>query len=140
MDGVSAAASVVALVEISAKVVSLCAEYYSHVKNAKKDIDRFRLEVEALIKVLRNLHQLAQKPGAAKLFTSNTLDESINLCLSDLRHFKKKLEPGKGRKAMNRYGVRALKWPFESKELEKAIGVLERYKSTFNTALNVDQT
>ena len=34
MDGVSAAASVVALVETSLKVVSLCVEYYSHVKNA----------------------------------------------------------------------------------------------------------
>lgn len=45
MDGVSAAASVVALVETSLKVVSLCAEYYSHVKNAKKDADRLCLEV-----------------------------------------------------------------------------------------------
>ena len=34
IDSVSAAASVVALVETSLKVVSLCAEYYSHVKNA----------------------------------------------------------------------------------------------------------
>ena len=140
MDGVSAAASVVALVEIAVKVGSLCAEYYSHVKSAKKDIDRFHLEVEALIKVLRNLRQLAQKPGAARLFTSNALDEHIQSCLSDLRHFKEKLEPGKGRKAMSRYGIRALKWPFQSKELEKVIGVLERYKSTFSTALNVDQT
>ena len=47
MDGVSAAASVVALVETSLKVVSLCAEYYSHVKNAKKDADQLCLEVRA---------------------------------------------------------------------------------------------
>ena len=140
MDGVSAAASVVALVEISVKVASLCAEYYSQVKSAQNDIHRFHLEVEALIKVLQSLHQLTQKPGAAKLFTSNALDESIRLCLSDLRQYKEKLEPGKGRKAMSRFGIRALKWPFESKELEKVIGVLEGYKSTFNTALNVDQT
>lgn len=140
MDGVSAAASVVALIQISAKVASLCAEYYSHVKSAKKDIDRFHLEVEALIKVLQNLQELAQKPGAEKLFTSNKLNESIQSCFSELTHFKERLEPGKGRKAMSRYGIRALKWPFKSKELEKAIGVLERYKSTFSTALNIDQT
>ena len=33
-----------------------------------------------------------------------------------------------------------MKWPFKSKELDKAIGVLQRYKSTFSTALIVDQT
>ena len=140
MDGVSTAASVVALVQISAKVASLCTEYYSHVKSAKKDFDRFNLEVKALIKVLQNLQELAQKPGAEKLFTSNKLNESIQSCFSELTHFKERLEPGKGRKAMSRYGIRALKWPFKSKELEKAIGVLERYKSTFSTALNIDQT
>lgn len=140
MDVVSAAASVVALVQISAKVASLCAEYYSQVKSAQNDIHRFQREVGALIEVLQNLQELAQKPGAEKLFTSNALDEPIQLCLSDLRRFKEELEPGKGRKAISRYGIRALKWPFESKELEKAIGVLERYKSTFRTALNIDQT
>ena len=140
MDGVSAAASVVALVQISAKVASLCAEYYSHVKSAKKDIDRFHLEVEALIKVLQNLEELAQKPGAEKLFTTNAIKESIRSCLSELTYFNERLEPGKGRKAMSRYEIRALKWPFESKELEKAIGILQRYKSIFSTALNVDQT
>ena len=60
MDGVSAAASVVALVETSLKVVSLCAEYYSHVKNAKKDADRLCLEVRAFISVLKNLDKLAR--------------------------------------------------------------------------------
>ena len=140
MDGVGAAASVVALVETSLKVVSLCAKYYSDVKNAKRDIDRFQLEIEALIRVLRSLNQLTQKPGAAKLFTSNALIEAIESCLTDLRHLEEKLKPGKRQKAMSQYGFRALKWPFESKELETAIGVLDRYKSTFSIALNADQT
>ena len=52
MDGVSAVASVVALVETSLKVVSLCSEYYAHVKNTKKDADRLCLEVRAFISVL----------------------------------------------------------------------------------------
>ena len=140
MDSVSAAANILALIEISGKVASLFAEYYSHVKSAKKDIYRFHLEVRAFIKVLQNLYKLAQEPRAKKLFTLNALEEPIKSCLSDLRQFKEKLEPGEGRKAMSRYGIRALKWPFESKELEKAIGMLERYKSTFSTALNVGQT
>ena len=140
MDGVSATASVVALVETSLKIVSLCAEYYSHVKNAKKEVDRFSREVEAFINVLENLDKLAQNPGTTRLFATRSLNENIKRCLVDLEHLQKKLEPGKGRKTMSRYGIRALKWPFENKELEKNIGVLERYKSTFTAALNTDQT
>ena len=138
MDGISAAASVVALVETSLKVVSLCAEYYSHVKNAKKDVDRLCLEVKAFISVLQNLDKLAR--SATRLFASRSLNEDIQQCSTHLEHLQKKLEPGKGRKAMSRYGIRALKWPFERKELEKDLGMLERYKSTFTAALNTDQT
>ena len=58
MDGVSAAASVVALVKTSLKIISLYAEYYSYVKNIKKDIDRLCLEVKALRSVLQNLDKL----------------------------------------------------------------------------------
>ena len=140
MDGVSAAASVVALVETSLKVVSLCVEYCSHVKNAKKDADRLCLEVKALSSVLQNLDKLARSPRATRLFASRSLNEDIKQCLIHLKHLQKKLEPGKGRKAMSRCGIRALKWPFERKELEKDLGALERYKSTFTAALNTDQT
>ena len=140
MDVVSSTASVVALVETSLKIVSLCAEYYSHVKNAKNEVDRFSREVEAFINILENLDKLAQNPGTTRLFATRSLNENIKRCLIDLEHLQKKLEPGKGRKTMSRYGIRALKWPFENKELEKNIGVLERYKSTFTAALNTDQT
>lgn len=140
MDGVSAAASILALVEMSVKVLSLTAEYSVQVKSAKKDIDRFHLELEAFIKVLRSLHKLAQNTEATKLGTFRSLTESIQQCELDLEHLQTRLEPSKGRKAMSRYGFRALKWPFERKELHNLIGILERYKSTFSTALNADQT
>lgn len=140
MEVVSAAASVGALVEISLKVTSLCAEYYTQVKSAGNDINRFRLEVQALANVLQSLQKLAEKPAAEKLLTARSLTGSIESCLRDLKGLKEKLDPGRGRKAMSRYGVRALKWPFVGKELEKTIIILERHKSTFNTALNTDQT
>lgn len=140
MDGVSAAASFVALIEMSFKVISLTAEYSAQVKSAKEDIACFQLEIEAFIIVLRSLHELAQKPEASKLGTFISLAESMKQCGLDLEHLKKKLEPGKGRKVMSRYGVRALKWPFESKDLHHIVDRLERYKSTFGAALNADQT
>ena len=40
---------------------------------------------------------------------------------------------------MSRFGVRALKWPFESKDVDAIIKALERYQDTVSASLNVDQ-
>ena len=77
MDGVSAAVSIIALIKILLKVVSLCAEYYSHVKNTKKDTNRFCLEVKAFINILRNLNRLARGLGVLRLFALRSLNDEI---------------------------------------------------------------
>jgi hypothetical protein len=41
---------------------------------------------------------------------------------------------------LSRLSLRALKWPFKSKEVEKEIHDLEGYKQTMSLALQVDQT
>jgi len=140
MDGVSAAASVVALLEVSLKVVSLCKEYYSKVKDAKDDINRFRLEFQTFVHILRGLRRLAEDSKTAHIFASQSLAGSITQCQSDLEILQQKLDPGKHQKTMSRFGMRALRWPFQSSDVEKIMQSLERYKSTFNATLNIDQT
>ena len=49
-----------------------------------------------------------------------------------------KLEPRKGRKTMSRIGLRALRWPFTSKQVEEIVSTLDGYKQTFMSALEVD--
>lgn len=136
----SVLADIVYLIEISSKLLSYAVEYATQVKSAKEDIARFRVELEAFVKVLQSLHALAQNPEASKLVTFQSLTEYIQQCKLDLEHMQKKLDPSKGRKSMSQFGVQALKWPFEKKELHNAIDILERYKSTFSTALNAYQT
>ncbi|KAK4220684.1 hypothetical protein QBC38DRAFT_493706 [Podospora fimiseda] len=48
MDGLGAAASVIAVIELTAKLISLCLEYSSAVKNARSDIERLRNHTERL--------------------------------------------------------------------------------------------
>lgn len=95
LDGVSAAASVLTLIETSLKVASLYAKYYSNVKSAKKDIHWFSLEVNAFIIVLQNLDKFARNPGATRFFASKSLNRDIGRCLLDLERLQKKLNPGK---------------------------------------------
>ncbi|KAK4220852.1 hypothetical protein QBC38DRAFT_550409, partial [Podospora fimiseda] len=47
---------------------------------------------------------------------------------------------GKGQKLMRRIGFRALKWPFESKDMDKIIANLKRGQDSFTAALQIDQT
>jgi Fungal N-terminal domain of STAND proteins len=140
MDGVGAAASVIAVVELSAKIASLCIQYSLAVKHAKTDIEHLRGEVNSVTDLLRRVEQLLQRPDNTQLSASQKLRDALRDCFSQLTELKTKLNPGKTRKAMSNFGIRALKWPFESKEVETIINDLERCKQTISLALQVDQT
>ncbi|KAF2192944.1 vegetative incompatibility protein HET-E-1 [Zopfia rhizophila CBS 207.26] len=140
MDGLSGAASVIAVIDISAKIASLCFQYSADVKNAKKDIERFQKVVADINNVLKRLKQLLDGPNGTRLPATHELWNSLEKCFLELEGLKTQLDPGKARKAMSRFGVRALKWPFTSKEVEKMVVNLEKYKQSFSLALQADQT
>ncbi|KAF2686169.1 hypothetical protein K458DRAFT_416478 [Lentithecium fluviatile CBS 122367] len=143
MDGLSGAASVIAVVDISAKVASLCFQYSVAAKDAKRDIGRLQQKVANIKNVLEELQQLVDRQGS-QLPSTHKLLESLKEChkqLQDLEgKLKANLEPSGRRKAMSKLGFRALKWPFTSKEVEKTVQNLENYGNTFSLALQVDQT
>jgi hypothetical protein len=55
MDGFSGAASVIAVVDVSAKVASLCYQYSIEVKHAKDDIERLHQKVNEIKNILEKL-------------------------------------------------------------------------------------
>ncbi|KAF1978708.1 hypothetical protein BU23DRAFT_449943 [Bimuria novae-zelandiae CBS 107.79] len=144
MDGLSGAASVIAVVDIAAKVASLCYQYSVGVKHAKGDIKRLHRKVNDTKNVLGKLQQLLEKQDKSQLCTTRTLPDSLQSCFQELTKLEAtlqaKLEPSGRRKAMQRFGFRALKWPFTSKDVEKTVQNLEKYGHTFSLALQVDQT
>jgi hypothetical protein len=140
MDGLSGAASVIAVIDISAKITSLCFQYSVAVKAAKKDIERIQRKVGDITSLVENIKQLSDGPDKARLSTIHGLSDSLIGCLQELKELKEQLEPRKGRKTMAQFGLRALRWPFTSKQVEKIVSELERYEQTFNLALQVDQT
>jgi len=143
MDGVSAAASVVAIIQISGQVFALCQGYYSEVKNARKDISRLRDEVTSLQDVLTNVRDLADAPGSSKLSNLDLLNQPdglIQQCATELEGLAAKLNTGQGRDHMRQFGLRALKWPFSGKDVDKAISVIRGQKEMFNLALTADTT
>src|SRR3979411_1868195 len=87
MEPLSAAASVIAVVQISGQVFSLGQKYCSEVKGARKDIQSLRNEVMSLQDVLTNVADLAEDPGSGKLSILSLLnqhDGPVKQCQKDL--------------------------------------------------------
>ena len=140
MDGLSGAASVIAVVDISTRITLLCFQYSATVKNAKKDIERIQRKVTEIKDVLEEVKQLLDGRDKSRLSTARKLSDPLNEYFLQLQDLKTQLDPGKTRKAMGRIGVRALSWPFTSKQVERIVTDLEKYAQIFSLALQVDQT
>ena len=140
MDGLSAAASITAIIDISAKVASLCFQYSVAVKDAKKDIERLGRTITDVKNVLEEVKQLLNREDKTRLSTTHSLSDSLKEYSQQLQAMQTQLKLGKTRKVMNRIGMRALTWPFTSKQMEKSVADLEKYQRTFSLALQIDQT
>jgi hypothetical protein len=139
-DAFGVAASALAVTELSVKVISLCLQYSRAVRHAKDDIERVIKEVTNLKTVVRTLQGLLDSPQGTRLRTSQKLCDGLKRGQSQLGSLLDKLTPGKTRQKMTRFGLRALKWPFESKEVEKILQELARCMQLVTTALQIDQT
>jgi hypothetical protein len=149
MDGLSGAASVIAVIDISAKIGSLCFQYSKAVKEAKDgikrvqrkvgDIERVQRKVDDIERIQKHIKKLLEGRHKARFSTTNRLFNSLSQCLQELKDLKVKLDPGKTRKAMSWFGVLALQWPFTSEQVDKIVSNLEGYEQTFGLALHFDQ-
>ena len=137
MDGLSGAASIIAVIDVSAKIISLCFQYSTAVRNSRKDIGRLQKKVSNIKDVFGQVEQLLDGRNKTLLLANHRLSDSLRECLLQLEELKTQLEPGN---ATSRFGVRALKWPFTSKEVEKYIAGLESYEQIYTLALLADQT
>ncbi|KAJ4020366.1 hypothetical protein NW766_001845, partial [Fusarium irregulare] len=140
MEGLGVVANVIAVVDLSAKVATLCFQYSKDVSSARADIERLRTQVEHLATALRATQQLIEGTKGPSLLTSQGLAGSFRNCMADLERLEKKLAPNPVRTVMRRYGVRALKWPFTSKDVEQLLADLERHEKHILLGLQVDQT
>ncbi|KAF9887949.1 hypothetical protein FE257_009471 [Aspergillus nanangensis] len=147
MEAVGSVANIIAVVELSAKVATLLLKYSKAVKNAKPDIERLLQQLEALGITLEGAKSLLSGPNAARLGNLQQLHEGLEGCSVQLKELDTKLgeklsgrhESGAAR-VMGRFGIRALKWPLESPEVDKIVTSLHDYRDTVSAALTIDQT
>ena len=141
MEGLSAAASVVAVLQISIQVYTLCSEYYLKAKAARSDIERLQGEVTALKDVLEKVEDLTNSSNSNQLAVLKLLNQTegpFQQCQTQLTDLAAKLEQGQAKDKMTRFGLRALKWPLSSKDVDTCLETIGRHKATFVLALTLD--
>ncbi|KEZ42692.1 Uncharacterized protein SAPIO_CDS5949 [Scedosporium apiospermum] len=119
MEGLGVAASVIAVIDLSAKVASALIRYSKDVRSARDDIERLKRGADGLDKASRRVQRLLDGPNRATLEGAQEMRDLLNDSRLQLDQLVKELDPGKGRKAMSRFGFRSLEWPLKSKDVEK---------------------
>ena len=140
MDGLSAFTTALTVVQTAWQAYDLCRTYYSEVKEARSDIQRLRQEMVSLEIILTSVSDLAKDPDSGNSSNVGHLTEKdgpLQQCHELLKKLVAKLSIGEGKKRMRHYGMRALKWPLNSKDIEKFQTSIERHKATFTAALTV---
>jgi hypothetical protein len=134
-DPLGATASIIAIIQLSSDVV----KYINGVGGATKERKRLRDGVRACEFILQQLKDDADdtEEGKAWSETIKTLEDTdapLGRLWVALNVVKAKLEPKTGlEKALT-----SLKWPFNEKEVEKIISVIEREKTLLQLALTND--
>ncbi|KAH7131691.1 quinon protein alcohol dehydrogenase-like superfamily [Dactylonectria estremocensis] len=140
MEAVGGASSIIAIVEISAKLAKVLFQYSQDVKNARKDIERLRKEVVNLQDTANTLDKLLRGPNRSKLRATEALRDALTNSEVRLKTLQDKLSTTSLRVKLQRFGFQALKWPFQSTEVENLINQFVKDRETISFALQMDQT
>lgn len=128
-DGLGLAASIIAVLQITTSVASLSYQYLNSAIRAPDSLRELTLEFQTLIEILSRLKICAQDPQAVTL---RTVKNSLHVCHKEMLGLQEKLKPRKS-------FLGRLRWPLDEKDIQGYLGRIERFKSSFSLALEIEQ-
>jgi len=149
MDPLSITSSVIAIIQISTKIVSVCSDYIRDAKDAPSDLQKIMLEVAALKGIFEALSLLLPPTNNTDSVASQQNDNersysflrsSIDGCVRELTALEAlfpKAEDrsydGKRRKCL--LSLSSLAWPLKAHRAKKHLDGILQYKATISLAL-----
>jgi hypothetical protein len=135
MDGLSVAASIIAVLQLTGAVIG----YLNDVKDAPKECQQCAIEASNLHSLLINLlYHLNQGQTGDRWYTAV---RALNVENGPLDQYKQALEQLRSRVELQD-GVRKVKrrllWKFSKEEVTSILARMERLKSLVNIALEMD--
>ena len=149
MDPLSISVGIIALIQATNEVVSLCYNFATG-KNTARSISELLDQLKSLRSVLESLEQFCKSSDPTDPATSSQLGTIKELCdaengpiAKELMYLGEVLRPpswasrdGSRRKAL----VQSLTWPLKEAETIKTLDNIERLKTNLQLALTVNQT
>jgi hypothetical protein len=144
MDPISITGTIIAVLQITSSVISICYDYRGGVESASREAIQITNELNSLRDVLESLLRVVEKSQSnngkdgSSLATFELLTKEggpLMTCKTELERLKSRLEPENGwRKMRSR-----LVWPLKEGEVRRTLDGLERLKGTMGLALSADQ-
>ncbi|KAK6524236.1 hypothetical protein TWF694_005891 [Orbilia ellipsospora] len=95
MEVVGGVSSVIAIVDLTAKVAKICAQYINGVKHAPEEIKTFKEKIEHLGGLLEDLDKLLKGPDSNRFISSKKLCDTLKDCRYELENLELRIEiPG----------------------------------------------
>lgn len=141
MDGLSGAASVIAVIQIAQTIGSALKDYYEDVRDARADIQKLYHSVRSLESILSCIGDVInRRDGEPLLFSSLFTNPSGPLRQSELELHKLRLELNISPKTKHGFGkaVQSMTWPFKRNDVEKAVDTIDRHKSSLILEIGVE--
>jgi hypothetical protein len=138
-DPLSVAGSVAGLLSLGDAVFRLVHRYARTIKNAQKEVNDLKRELEALTGVVHNVQIVARELEQDPLHTTTVRLDHVNVCLGLLHKIKKNLsdlESDSNSKLKTAF--RKLTWPYKSVETRELIGEIRTCRYTLAIALDAD--
>lgn len=138
MDGLSAAASVIAVIQIAQSVASGLKDYYEGVRDARADISKLYNSIRGLEAILSTIQDLQNRGDASLAKSKQSLEAPLRQCELDLTKLRFDLQ--NSQEKLQKFGkvAQSLAWPFKKKDVEKTVEGLERNKSALMLGLGVE--
>jgi hypothetical protein len=135
MDGLSAASSIIAVLQLTGAVIG----YLNDVKNAPKECQQCTIEASNLQNLLMNLrYRLEEGQAGDPWFTAvralNTVNGPLDQYKQALEQFQERVGTQDGVQKIKR----RLLWKFTKEEIASILTRMERLKSLVNIALEMD--
>lgn len=147
MDPISIAASIITVVQMADRVISLCRFYLELSRDAPPDLRVIMIETSALRTILDNIQFLASKGHApANLHTltgdgapvegcHKALDQLSQLFSSEYAH---DAVGNRSKRRKVKATLATLAWPFKESTARKLLEEVVQHKTTLNLALTAD--
>jgi Fungal N-terminal domain of STAND proteins len=142
MDPLSVTASVIAILQLSGKIISACVAYTSSIKDAPRDLRTIIVEIHSLQAVIRVLDLTSIKPTHAE----NGLAASLDACRLSLKELSDLLDlqtsqssSGNGQSAKWARlmpTLTTLAWPLKQHRAKSLMDDISRHKSTITLSLS----